>query len=675
MSSIRMRLLVIILSLMIASLGVLAGLSYYFSKQALIKSVDETAAAIGTDYASRIQASANELIIPLQDLASIQRLRSASDREQIVEALAEAHKRLGSFDVVNFIYPDGATLRHDGSTAYLGDRDYFKQVVQTKKQAVSDPLVVRSTGKLSVNIAVPVLDNGVLKGVVTGTVSLDRMGELVKGIKFKETGYGAIFDDSGLLLAHGQKPDMVGKLNLREKKINPELKLETTELDDNLMASFKAAAETGKQVRGVYSFAGSDPIVSLFTPIGLPGGQRWVVAVSAPEAETTREVRTLTMIMLAVALTCVVLGAIIVLFISSRFAQPIVKLRDEALLLAEGDLRNRGTVIAARDEIGQLAQAFAQMAERLRGLVAKVHSQAEQVAAASEQLTASADQTARAANQVAGVITEVADGATKQLKAIDDTATVVGQMSAGIQQIAANAQTVAGTSAKSAAAADEGGRAVQKAVVQISHVEETVVKSAQVVSKLGDRSKEIGQIVDTISGIAGQTNLLALNAAIEAARAGEQGRGFAVVADEVRKLAEQSQEAAKQIAVLIAEIQQDTDSAVAAMGEGTKEVRVGAEVVNQAGKTFSEIYTLFEGVSIQIREISAAIQQMAGGSQVIVSSVRDIDAVSKETSGQAQTVSAATEEQSATMEEIAVSTQALAKMATELTQAVSIFKI
>ena len=140
-------------------------------------------------------------------------------------------------------------------------------------------------------------------------------------------------------------------------------------------------------------------------------------------------------------------------------------------------------------------------------------------------------------------------------------------MSAGIQQVAVNANAVSGMADKTTNAASQGDKAVDAAINQMKNIERSVSSSAQVVAKLGERSKEIGQIVDAISGIAGQTNLLALNAAIEAARAGEQGRGFAVVAEEVRKLAEQSQEAAKQIANLISEIQTETDSAVVAMDD------------------------------------------------------------------------------------------------------------
>jgi len=248
-------------------------------------------------------------------------------------------------------------------------------------------------------------------------------------------------------------------------------------------------------------------------------------------------------------------------------------------------------------------------------------------------------------------------------------------MSASIQQVSATTSEVAGQSRQAANKANEGNNTLTKAVYQMAQIEQTVTTSAKAVADLGERSKEIGQIVVTISGIAGQTNLLALNAAIEAARAGEQGRGFAVVAEEVRKLAEQSQEATKQISSLIGEIQGDTDQAVLAMDNGTREVKLGAEVVNAAGQAFQEIAGLVTKVSVQVKEISLTIDQMAIGSQRFVGSMNQIDSLSKKVTGEAQTVSAATEEQSASMEEIASSSQSLATLAQNLQEAVSKFRV
>ena len=361
--------------------------------------------------------------------------------------------------------------------------------------------------------------------------------------------------------------------------------------------------------------------------------------------------------------------------IARMIAVPLGLMLKDVELVAAGDLSVKKIEMNRRDEVGKLAKAFNQMVDNLHTLVKHVSQASEQVAASSEELTASADQMAKASTQVADSISGVAQGADRQLQSVTDAMAVVEELSAGAEQIAASSSNVAAMSEKTADAARDGEKAVDVAINKMVDIEKTVLNSADMVTGLGNRSKEIGQIVGVISGLASQTNLLALNAAIEAARAGEQGRGFAVVAEEVRKLAEQSQEAAKHIASLIGAIQSDTDKAVTAMNDGTREVKNGAEVVNVAGRAFKEIVASIGEMSQQIREISDAVQQMAQGSEQIVESVRNIDDISKTTAGATQSVSAATEENSATMQEIAASSETLSALAQQLQALVCKFQV
>jgi methyl-accepting chemotaxis protein len=248
-------------------------------------------------------------------------------------------------------------------------------------------------------------------------------------------------------------------------------------------------------------------------------------------------------------------------------------------------------------------------------------------------------------------------------------------MSIGVQEVAISAQNVSDSSVQASEKAREGNQAIQTAIKQMNHIHETVHGSAEIIKGLEERSKEIGQITRVITDISSQTNLLALNAAIEAARAGEHGRGFAVVADEVRKLAKQSNESAKQISDLISMIQVETNKAVQSMKTTTKEVIEGIDVVNTAGTSFEQIENVIKDVVSQIQEVSSEVEQMAFGTGQVVESINMIAKVSEETASRTQNISTATEEQSASMEEISASASSLSIMAEELQMLIRKFKV
>ncbi|WP_019552658.1 methyl-accepting chemotaxis protein [Propionispira raffinosivorans] len=381
-------------------------------------------------------------------------------------------------------------------------------------------------------------------------------------------------------------------------------------------------------------------------------------------------------ISMTITLLAVLLSAGFGWIISRFISTPLAGLLEEVHRLAQGDLKSRKVhEVYYKDEVGQLTKEFDLMANQLQSLVKNIAAASAQVASSSKDLTRGAEDATNVTGQIATAVEEVAQNAENQSAVIDKTSRNVEQLAVSITQIAASSATVTDSVAKTVTAATTGSQSAESVHQQMNSIESTVASSAQAVEKLGARSSEIGQIIDTISGIAGQTNLLALNAAIEAARAGENGKGFAVVAEEVRKLAEQSKEAADQIGNMIRDIQTETEKAVSAMNQGSQEVKRGAQVVEDAGQNFKDISLLVNNVSLQSNEITSAIEEMRTGSQQISSAVKEIETAGKQAAGKTQTVSAATEEHSASIEEILAASQELAATARTLHDAIAFFKV
>ncbi|NSA03772.1 methyl-accepting chemotaxis protein [Clostridium beijerinckii] len=311
----------------------------------------------------------------------------------------------------------------------------------------------------------------------------------------------------------------------------------------------------------------------------------------------------------------------------------------------------------------------------MRGLIEQVSISSDNVATASKLLTESSEQTSDASNHIATTIMNISEGANKQMEVVNETSSEIKEMDKKIKNMAENTDSMIETVGETANAAQLGSKAVSEVIVQMAKIEKAVNSSANVVEILGESSKEIGQIVDTISTIAKQTNLLALNAAIEAACAGEAGKGFAVVAEEVRKLSEESSVASMRIAKLIGDIQRETDDVIIVMKEGTQEVKNGTDVVNSTGKAFSQISQAVECVAAQVRSVSETVGQISSNSNKIVTSIHKIEKIGGDTAEKTQTVTATTEEQSASMYEIAGSSQNLLKLSEDLHEAISKFKL
>lgn len=364
------------------------------------------------------------------------------------------------------------------------------------------------------------------------------------------------------------------------------------------------------------------------------------------------------------------------ILIISKF-KPLFTVIQQIEEVADGNLMIQPltTKEGAKDEISQLSIAFNTMFGNLKNTIVTVNDASMELSASTEQLSVNVSQSTDATERVTEATDGIAGGAQTQLEQIQESSQAMMEVAQGIQHIASAASDVATSSTEVSKQADEGGQGLQHAIEQMQEVDVAVNEAMSSIESLSTQSREIENIVETITGIADQTNLLALNAAIEAARAGESGKGFAVVADEVRKLAEQSNQSAKQIATIIHMIQGDMQTTVQQMNKVNDKVSIGTQSITHTGTSFETIIQAIQTVTNQIQEVSAVSEQMAASAQQVSATFDSLQVISRSSTETTQHVASLSEEQLASMEEIASATQMLNQLAMNLNNAVGKFKL
>ncbi len=347
---------------------------------------------------------------------------------------------------------------------------------------------------------------------------------------------------------------------------------------------------------------------------------------TADEAATAQIIDQRTFMLVALALSVIAMVCILSIFISLNISRPV---NEVVASIDSADLNSQFNSVR-KDEVGDLQRSFDKFVSSIKETLLQVAEASAAVASASSEISSSTEQ--------------MAAGSQEQTSQAGEVASAVEEMTKTIVENSKNAENTAETAKKAKEAAEQGGAVVEETVAGMKRIAEVVNKSAVTVKALGKSSDEIGAIIGVIDDIADQTNLLALNAAIEAARAGEQGRGFAVVADEVRKLAERTTKATKEIAGMIKTIQGDTTGAVASMDEGTMEVENGIKLADRAGASLKEIVGMIKNLTDMVAQIAAASEEQSSASEQISKNVEGISAVTGETAQGTQQIARAAED-------------------------------
>jgi methyl-accepting chemotaxis protein len=755
-ASIKSRLLSAFLLLSLIPLLASVAISYFLSQNTIQSITTNNLESTGKVQVTALVSWIDTIRYDDSALAQISNIQSMDPAlaQPTVLALIKEWKNYEGMFVAG---PDKVTIASEDSKSHdLTARAYMTDVLNGKA-VLSDPVVSKASGNVVVVAAAPIYKDGKVVGAAGLTTATSKINEILKSAQLGETGEAYLITSDGTFITPSKNEEILKADKRITNRSELELKIDT---------EASRAIKAGKSGSGIYKGYMGKEVIGAYQYIPELGWGLIVEQDTSEALAYISQLRIIfAALFVFSAIVVIVIALLLARNISDPIKkmaaiahglargdinqqvhhttsdeigelagsfQTMISYQQEmastAGKIADGDLSIQVKPLSGEDVLGN---AFLRMVNNLRKTILNVSDNTvsldtaskqlaqashqaniatsqiattiQQVAAGTTQQTDSTTRTAAAVEQMSRAIDGVAKGAQEQATAVTKMAGISTQISAAIEMVSTNAKDVTTGAKDASTTALKGADIVSATVNGMSSIQKKVNLSASKVEEMGSRSDQIGAIVATIEDIASQTNLLALNAAIEAARAGEHGKGFAVVADEVRKLAEKSSIATKEIGGLIKGIQQTVSEAVIAMHESATEVETGTKLANDAGDALkdilksadavqqlavrvtqasvqmqdlsNELITAADEVSAIVEENTAATEEMAAGSSEITRAIENIASVSEENSASVEEVSASAEEMSAQVQEVSTYADSLRKMADELAKIVAEFKL
>ncbi|RCX16271.1 methyl-accepting chemotaxis protein [Anaerobacterium chartisolvens] len=680
MKSLKTKIIMLMSCILIIVCAGLGSVSYYNASAVVKKNTQDMLQRLAVEASRTVEARISSQFNSLEILAESNILDSIikddADRIQSNLVLAEEVKRMGHIKM-GVADTAGNAVYSDGSRADIGEQDYFKKAAGGE-HAMSSPFIDAESNAVVMMYAVPITVNGETVGVLAAVRDGYELSNFAKEIVIGKTGKTFIVDSAARTIGHADIELQKQLIQSGSKKADAvsSASVEAGEAQSN--AGFKnydtlqkrmISGETGfgeYEYRGAGMYLGFAPVKDL----------NWSVAIQANKEEMLSSLSGLRITYLWISLIFLIAGIVAVYLFSTRLTRHLSSMKKYASLLQGFDLSQdiADNLIKQKDEVGQLAGAFSIFVIKIRALVHGIKATAAKTTESAGQISAAAKATGESAEQIAVSSGEVAKGTSKQSEFVDTVMELinknkdeVGKGFEMVDQALNNAQI-------STKIAEEGRNSIFASMEQLSDISKTVELAAGSMQNLSVRSKEIGKIVGVITGIASQTDLLALNASIEAARAGEAGRGFSVVADEIRNLAEGSGEAARSIKQLINDIRRETELTVKTMEGSMDKVNTQVDQIKLGGEALEKIVDMVVRTENGVTQIHTSFKTIQTLSDDIVNAVFEISAIIQEASAHSQQVAAATEEQTAASEEMSARAEELLLMATRLKEELYVFK-
>lgn len=564
-----------------AGLGVIA---YYNGSSAVLNEV-ENALIMQAQEASRYIDSYFDVHIKMLETMAQRPEIQSMDWEQQYPVLRGEAERLTQYLALGIVDRQGHGIYSDNTTAELGDRVHIIKALAGESN-VSDLMVSRVNNSLVIMYVVPIKKDGQVVGALVARTDGLELSAITDRLGFGDTGYAFITNASGTMYAHSDRQYVLDQYNLFDSS-------------GPLADVGRAIKELGIGKTGMVRY-----ILNNYTrlcgvaPISSTG---WMIGIAVLEHEVLDGINRLQVVILLVSAIFIILGVGAAIFMASKITNPLRQVQNVIEAVAAGDL-TKAARVKSKDEVGRVATALNATIESIRDAMRLVTETSNELAGTSEEMAATSQ-------EISASIEEVASTTNEFSSALD-------MMNSNAQTMTVNVQRISNKST-------QGAGAIGEIINEVNALQNNTSRLATDISELGGLSDEIGQIVNVIDEIAEQTNLLALNAAIEAARAGEHGRGFAVVADEVRRLAEQSSKATTEITNLIGQIQGGIAVAVTGMNDGTSQTARVAKSVDESGEILRDILQDVDNIVGAVQAISASLEETNSGGHEIASATEE----------------------------------------------------
>ncbi|MEG0370761.1 MAG: methyl-accepting chemotaxis protein [Clostridium sp.] len=664
MKSIKQKLIIFLgLLIIIICIG-LGTISFINSSNALTLNIEKTLPTIAQQSSSNIQGRVQGQLSSLEIIAARNDLKDPKNPwANKMPILLDEVKRSGSIKM-GIADINGNVQYSDGKSSNVKERPYFQKALSGEVN-ISDPLISKVDGSIVIVYAVPIKNNNDIIGVLVSTRDGNKLSELTNETKFGQTGNAFMLRKDGTTIAHSNK-DMVIKMANVIEESKKDVKLQA-------LANIQEKMTEGKTGIGEYEFDGINKYIA-YAPVK---GTQWSIGVVVSKTEVLSELNSLKISVVLSSVLFLLIGFGVIYIIANSISKGIKSTSNHLNLLADGNLHEEVSprYLNSKDEIGVMTNSMKVMQDSLREMINSIKENSSNINMQSENLSSVSEEISSSSQNVAEAINQIAQGTGSQSEDLINVTEIINEFSNKLSEIVREIQVVDSNSRDISLMANESSSEMVGLNQSVTKVSDSFKTFNGKITGLGKDINEITEITNIINNIAEQTNLLALNAAIEAARAGESGRGFSVVAEEIRKLAEQSKVSSERIGRLITQISKDTDVIVEDSIEMDEELINQVKIINSSITSFSKIIEAINEVIPKIETVKNSAEYIDTDKNTILIRVDGVSSVSLEVSASSEEIAASSQEMSASTQEVAAAAQILSTMTKGMLDQVSKFKI